>query len=98
MYETEAFKALGAFPLVQAALAFLIVGGGLYALLRGNREKNGNGSSAIPQWALHDAMDLIRKQAEQGRDTLKLLERLEENSRQSAETLRQMLENSRNNT
>jgi hypothetical protein len=79
MFETEALKALGAFPLVQAALALMIVGGGLYALLRGAREKNGNHPSAIPQWLMmgpaHDAMSALHHSAEQSRKQNDLLER-----------------------
>lgn len=96
MFETEALKALGPFPLVQAVLALVIVGGGIYALLRGNRERNGSGSTSVPPWAVvgpvHDATRAIQDVAEQSRETIKLLERIEENSRASAETMRHLLQ------
>jgi hypothetical protein len=108
MLETEAFRSLGAFPVVQLALGLLIIGGGLFALFRGTRDKNGH-ASAIPQWLMmgpaHDAIMSLHQTAEQIRRThdlqareLDLLEKIEGNTRQNAEMLRAILENSRNNT
>lgn len=80
MYETEAFKSLGSFPLVQAALALLIVLGGVVALMRGNRERgSASGNGAIPPYLMmgpaHDAMVSMHAIAEQSRRQNDLLER-----------------------
>lgn len=100
MLETEAFKALGPFWLVQAALAILILFGGWYVLVRGTREKNGNGgssNSAIPPWVLmgpgHDAIGAIHDLAEQSRSANVLLNTIAAEARQQTQLLEDILNN-----
>ena len=102
MLETEALKSLGAFPLIQLAFAILIVGGGVYAAMRGTRDKNGS-PPAIPQWLMmgpaHDAMRSVHEIAEQGRVIIHVLERIENEAKTIAKEQReqtQLLELIRN--
>jgi hypothetical protein len=81
MSEAEALKALGAFPVVQAAVAILVILAGVWMVLRGNRDKKPATQETIPQWLLmgpaHDAMGAIHDMAEQSRVTNHILERQE---------------------
>lgn len=107
MSEAEAFKALGSFPLVQAAVALLIILGAIYAVFRGTKEKaapvsaNGNG---IPQWTMmgpvHDAIGAVHDLAEQSRATNHILDRIETEAKAIAKEQREqtiLLEDIRNN-
>ena len=103
MFETEAFKALGAYPIVQFALAILIVGGGAYAIVRGQRDRNGAKPEAMPQWAMfgpiHDAMTEVHRMGEQSRATNHILSRIEEETKGMGKEQReqtQLLEDIRN--
>jgi hypothetical protein len=74
----KAFGALGQFPIVQAAVATLIVLAGVYMIFRGSKEKNNPSSPEhIPQWLMigpmHNMMEEVRHIAEQGRRTNDLL-------------------------
>ena len=105
MTEAEALKSLGAFPVVQAAVAILVILAGLWMVFRGSREKkvstNGNG---VPSWSLygpvHDVMGAVHDIAEQGRQQTELLRRIEAEAKgmikeQREQTL--LLEDIRNN-
>jgi len=107
MFEAEAFKALGPFVLVQSAVALLILGGGVYALFRGTKDKpapaaiNGSG---IPAWTMmgpvHDAIGAVHDLAEQSRATNHILERIEGETKAIAKEQREqtiLLEDIRNN-
>lgn len=107
MFEAEAFKALGPFVLVQSAVALLILGGGVYALFRGTKDKpapaplNGN---AIPAWTMmgpvHDAIGAVHDLAEQSRATNHILDRIETEAKAIAKEQREqtiLLEDIRNN-
>src|SRR5687768_11122017 len=75
----KAFGALGQFPIVQAAVAMLIILAGIYMLFRGSKERNSQQSSPehIPNWLMmgpmHNMMQEVRHIAEQGRRTNDLL-------------------------
>ncbi len=107
MSEIEALKALGPFTLVQAALAVMIVMGGYFALVRGTKDKTGNGSgysSTYPPWVMmgpgHDAIRAIHDIAEQGRHRNVLLERIDDKAEALVKEQReqtQLLEDIRNN-
>lgn len=81
MSETEALKALGAFPVVQAAVAIMVILAGVWMVLRGGRDKKPEKQETIPQWLLmgpaHDAMGAIHDMAEQSRVSNHILERQE---------------------
>lgn len=90
MTEVEALKSLGAFPVVQAAVAILVILAGVWMVFRGGRDtkKPGNGSSnGVPSWALygpvHDAMGAIHDIAEQSRKQTDLLKRIERHCAES---------------
>lgn len=100
MLETEAFKALGPFWLVQAALAILILFGGYYVLIRGTREKNGNGGpshNSIPPWVMmgpaHDVMGAVHDLAEQSRAANEILRTIAHEERQQTQLLEDILNN-----
>jgi hypothetical protein len=104
MSDAEALKSLGAFPLVQAAVALLVILAGIWLVVRGNRDKKtGDSGSTIPQWLMmgpaHDAIGAIHDMAEQSRVTNHILERgealLNEIAKEQRETT-QMLELIRN--
>jgi hypothetical protein len=82
MSEAEALKSLGAFPVVQAAVAIIIILVGILAFLRGGRDrKNSDAIPTIPPWLMmgpaHDAIGAIHDMAEQSRQQTKMLERIE---------------------
>jgi hypothetical protein len=90
MFETEALKSLGSYPLVQAAVAILILMAGVWVVFRGERDKKS--SDPIPQWTMmgpmHDAIGAIHDMAEQGRKQCDLLERSEAHLQHLSETAR----------
>jgi ABC-type nickel/cobalt efflux system permease component RcnA len=104
MTEVEALKALGAFPLVQAAVALLVIFAGIWMVFRGSREKkpaNGNGT---PQWTLygpvHEVMGAVHQMNEQSREANKTLGRIEESVKTVEKEQREqtmLLEDIRNN-
>jgi hypothetical protein len=105
MSESEAaLKALGAFPIVQAAAAVLIVLTGLFLIRRGERDRReAPAPEAYPHWLLtgpaHDMMRSIQQQSEQSRAELHILERIEDLLKEIAREEReqtQMLELIRN--
>jgi hypothetical protein len=103
MTEVEALKSLGAFPLVQAAVALLIIGAGVWMVFRGSREKK-PGSNGTPSWTLygpvHDVMGAIHEMGEQSRETNKILSRIETLWREHTKEQREqtmLLEDIRNN-
>lgn len=104
MSEAEALKSLGAFPVLQAAVAIIVILAGMWMVLRGNRDRKPEAAGAvIPQWLLmgpvHDAMDAVFDLAEQSREANHILERqetaLKELAREQRET-NQLLEVIRN--
>src|ERR1700675_3470731 len=92
MFETEALKSLGAFPIVQAAVALLVLLAGIWLMRRGERDKKIEAPDQIPQWIMmgpaHDAIGAVHDIAEQCRRNTELLGRIEEHSRQTAEEAR----------
>lgn len=80
--ELESLKALGQFPIIQAALFIVIVGGGALATYMGLREKKPINNNAAPQWTLygpaHDVMSAIHEMNEQSRELNNILRRVEE--------------------
>lgn len=91
---TDAFKALGSWPIVQGAAALLVLYVGLSAIRRGERDRKPSGSNGNgqPNWSLygpvHDAMGAVHEMNEQSRRHVDLLSRCEEHLRQIAETTR----------
>jgi hypothetical protein len=81
MSETEALKALGAFPVVQAAVAILVILAGIWMVLRGSRDQRPEKQETIPQWLMmgpaHDAISAIHDMNEQSRQQVDLLERID---------------------
>lgn len=80
MPETEAaIKSLGAFPVVQAAVALLVILAGIYLVFRGNRDKKP--ANGVPAWTLYgpvaDVMKSIHEMTEQSREGNKTLGRIE---------------------
>jgi len=77
----KAFDALGAYPIIQAAVAALILLGGVYLIFRASRDKSVP-REPVPQWLmmgpLHDMMGAVHDVAEQGRQQTDLLRRIEE--------------------
>jgi hypothetical protein len=70
------------------------------ALVRGNREKNGNGGSGhsnIPPWVLmgpgHDAIGAIHDLAEQSRSANEILRTIAHEERQQTQLLEDILNN-----
>jgi hypothetical protein len=104
MTEAEALKSLGAFPVIQAAVAIVVIGVSVWAVFRGSREKkpvNGNGT---PSWTLygpvHDAMGAVHEMNEQSRETNRILGRIEVLWREHTKEQREqtmLLEDIRNN-
>lgn len=80
MFESEALKSLGAFPIVQAAVGIVVILTALYLMRRG--EKDRKAVEPIPQWLmmgpLHDMMQAVHDVAEQSRRSNDLLERLDQ--------------------
>jgi hypothetical protein len=93
MFETEALKTLGAFPLVQAGLVVLMFLSGIWLMFRGERDKKSQAPDTIPQWTMmgpmHDAIGAIHDMAEQGRKQTDVLERIEQHAGRAAEDARQ---------
>jgi hypothetical protein len=81
----KAFEALSGYPIIQAAVAILVLLAGIFIMRRGERDRksngNGNGGPAIPSWALygpvHDAISAIHDMNEQSRQQVDLLERID---------------------
>lgn len=101
MSEAEAFKSLGAFPVLQAAIAILILLAGIWLVFRGGKDRKQNEDSGIPQWLpIHDAIGAIHAIAEQSREMIRLLGRIENLSGDIAKEQREqtmLLEDIRNN-
>jgi hypothetical protein len=106
MYEllADALKALAAYPPVAAAAALVVLGGGVWLMIRGERDRKSNGGSqALPGWALYgpvsDALRSVHHISEQGRETNQLLNRIEDLLKETAKEQReqtQLLEALRN--
>lgn len=66
----KAFGALGQFPIIQAAVAILILMGGLFMIFKAFRDR-GKPQDQMPQWLmigpLHDMMDKVDDIAEEAR-------------------------------
>ena len=81
MSEAEALKSLGAFPLVQAAVAILVLMAGVWLVIRAGRDKKPGDATLVPPWLMmgpaHDVMGAIHDLAEQSRGTNHVLERSE---------------------
>ncbi|WP_438278061.1 hypothetical protein [Nitrobacter sp.] len=73
---SKAFDALGPYPLVQGAVALLIVLGGVYLIFRANKDR-GASREQIPPWLmmgpLHDMMQAVHDMAEESRRATELL-------------------------
>jgi hypothetical protein len=73
---SKAFDALGPFPLVQAAVAILILLGGVYLVFRANKDR-GAPREQIPPWLmmgpLHDMMEAVHDMAEESRRANELM-------------------------
>lgn len=102
----EAFKALSAYPIIQGAIALLVLLVGIHVMRRGesdrkngNNGSNGNGAPAIPGWAMMgpiaDAISAIHEMNEQSRAQVKLLERIEEAQQANKVTLEMIRNESR---
>jgi hypothetical protein len=80
MFESEALKSLGPWPLVQAAVAIVIIFAAAYAWRRGEKDKRT--PDVIPQWLmmgpLHDMMGAVHDVAEETRRTNDLLREVKE--------------------
>jgi hypothetical protein len=82
----KAFAALGAYPIVQSAVAILILVAGLYFVSRALKDKSAPlplpPRDPVPQWLmmgpLHDMMGAVHDVAEQSRRTNDLLERVDQ--------------------
>jgi hypothetical protein len=84
MSESDALKALGAFPIVQAAVAVIILFAGMFLMRRGERDPKSSRPApdqTVPQWLMmgpaHDAISAIHDIAEQGRRQIEVQERCE---------------------
>lgn len=79
----DALKALAGYPPIAAGAGLaIIVGGGVWLLMRGERDRKANDSTqGMPAWTMygpvHDAMQSLHHISEQGRDRNKILERCE---------------------
>lgn len=60
---TEAFKALSAYPIVQAAVAILVLLFGITIMRRGERDRKAGGTSfpEVPVWLLYGPADAAVK-------------------------------------
>lgn len=58
----KAFGSLGVFPIVQAAVALLIILGAVYLMIRANKDKNMNRpvESPYPPWVVEKVLDELR--------------------------------------
>ncbi|MGX9390496.1 hypothetical protein ACWX0K_07215 [Nitrobacteraceae bacterium UC4446_H13] len=83
----KAFAALGAYPIIQSAVAITILLGALYLVIRATRDKPAAPPplpprEPIPQWLmmgpLHDMIGAVHDVAEQSRRTNDLLERADQ--------------------
>jgi hypothetical protein len=80
--EIEALKSLGPFVIVQAAFAALIIGAGIWAIIRGNSEKktgpvpNGK-SDGWNQYTINTVLQVQREIQEQNRSQERLLGSIE---------------------
>lgn len=98
----EAFKALSAYPIIQGAIALLVLLVGVHVMRRGENDRkngNGNGAPAIPGWVMMgpiaDAISAIHEMNEQSRAQVKLLERIEEAQQANKVTLEMIRNESR---
>jgi hypothetical protein len=78
MFESEALKSLGAFPIIQAAVAFVVIFAGIWLLRRG--EKDAKASEPVPQWIMmgpmHDMMQSVHNISEESRRQTELLDKI----------------------
>lgn len=81
MSELEALKSLGAFPVVQAAVALIVLLAGVWMMFRGSQDKKPP-TNGTPSWALygpvHDAMRAMHEMTEQSREGNRTLLRIED--------------------
>lgn len=100
----KAFAALGAYPIVQAAVALLILMAGLYFVFRASRDKPPPPPhEPVPQWImmgpLHDMIGAVHDVAEEARRTNDLLREIKDvmgDVVRETQTSRQTLELIRN--
>lgn len=80
----KAFAALGAYPIIQSAVAITILLGALYLVVRATRDKPPPlpPHEPVPQWLMigpmHDMIGAVHDVAEQSRRTNDLLERVDQ--------------------
>lgn len=94
----DALKALAAYPPLAAVAALAVIGGGIWLMVRGERDRKNNGNlQAMPAWTMfgpvHDAMQSLHNISESGRAAVKSLEAIEKEQREQT----QLLEDIRNN-
>lgn len=101
----KAFAALGAYPIIQSAVAITILLGALYLVVRATRDKPPPlpPHDPVPQWImmgpLHDMMQSVHEVAEETRRTNDLLREIKDlmgDSLREAQHARQTLEMIRN--
>jgi hypothetical protein len=78
----NALKALSAYPPVAALGGLVVIGAGIWLMVRGERDRKSNGAqAALPAWAMygpvHDVMQSIHHISEQSRVANKIAERNE---------------------
>lgn len=80
----KAFAALGAYPIIQSAVAITILLGALYLVVRATRDKPvaPPPHEPVPQWIMmgpmHDMIGAVHDVAEQSRRTNELLREIKE--------------------
>jgi hypothetical protein len=100
----KAFESLGAFPLIQASVALLILMAGYILIPRG--EKDGKqaqrDNGVIPQYLMmgpaHDAIGAIHEMNEQSRQHLAAMAQMIDLLRHIADTSRDLAHDARQNT
>lgn len=100
----KAFESLGAFPIVQAAVACLILMAGYILIPRGEKDakKAQPDSGIIPQYLMmgpaHDAIGAIHEMNEQSRQHIAALARVVDILEDIADTNKELVHESRQNT
>ena len=90
---TEAFKALAGYPIIQVAVAIMVLLVGIHVMRRGEQDRksgNGNGQATIPSWAMygpvHEVMQAAHQINERSAKQCDLLERIEAHLDEIAKT------------
>lgn len=95
----DALKALAGYPPLAAFASLVVIAGGVWLMIRGERDRKSNGNQTVPAWTMygpvHDVMISIHHISEQSRQSNKMLEEILREVREARQALEMIRNESR---